>query len=62
MVQDLATQLRNTLATSRVLSGLGVGVEGATAAAAITNWILRDGAGMVSSLLFTSLSSETFGA
>ena len=62
VLQDLATQVRTALATSRVLTGLGVGSAEATAASAITSWLLRDGAGMVSSLFFTGLNSDVFGA
>lgn len=61
VLQDLATQVRNTLATQRVLTGLGVGSADATATSAITSWLLRDGAGMVSSLLFTGMNSDVFG-
>ena len=62
VAQDLATKLRDTLAMQRVLTGLGVGSADATAAGAITSWLIRDGSGMVSSLLFTSLNSDVFGA
>ena len=57
---DLSTQLRAVLATQRVLEGVGVGKEGATALSASLNFIMRDGCGMVSTLLFTALASSRF--
>lgn len=59
-IQDLSTQLRAVLATQRVLEGVGVGKEGATALSASLNFIMRDGCGMVSTLLFTALASSRF--
>lgn len=59
-IQDLSTQLRAVLATQRVLEGIGVGREGATALSASLNFIVRDGCGMASSLLFTAVSSSGF--
>ena len=59
-IQDLSTQLRAVLATQRVLEGVGVGREGATALSASLNFILRDGCGMISTLLFTALVSSKF--
>jgi len=59
-IQDLSTQLRAVLATQRVLEGVGVGKEGATALSASLNFILRDGCGMISTLLFTALVSSKF--
>lgn len=59
-VQDLSTQMRAVLATQRVLEGVGVGKEGATALSASLNFIFRDGCGMLASLLFTSLAASRF--
>ena len=59
-VQDLSTQLRGVLATQRVLEGIGVGREGASALSASLNFIVRDGCGMASTLLFTAASSSRF--
>jgi hypothetical protein len=58
--QDISTQLRAILATQRVLEGVGVGREGATALSASINFIVRDGFGMASTLMFTALSSDKF--
>lgn len=59
-IQDLSTQLRSVLATQRVLEGVGVGKEGATALSALMNFLVRDGCGMAANLLFTSTSSSKF--
>lgn len=59
-VQDLSTQMRAILATQRVLEGVGVGKEGATALSASINFLVRDGFGMASTLLFTALASNRF--
>ena len=59
-LQDLTTALRSVLATQRVLEGVGVGREGATALAATLDFLIRDGCGMVASLVFTSGFSPTF--
>ncbi len=59
-IQDLSTQLRAVLATQRVLEGVGVGREGASVLSASLNFIVRDGCGMASTLLFTALSSAKF--
>jgi hypothetical protein len=59
-IQDLSTQLRAVLATQRVLEGVGVGKEGATALSASLNFIIRDGCGMISTLVFTALASSRF--
>ena len=58
--QDLSTQLRSVLATQRVLEGVGVGREGATALSALISFIVRDGCGMAATLLFTSAASSRF--
>ena len=59
-IQDLSTQLRSVLATQRVLEGVGVGREGATAISALMNYLVRDGCGMAANLLFTSGFSTRF--
>lgn len=59
-IQDLSTQLRAILATQKVLEGVGVGRDGATALSATLNFILRDGCGSASTLLFTALKAEKF--
>ncbi|EEC43518.1 predicted protein [Phaeodactylum tricornutum CCAP 1055/1] len=59
-VQDLSTQLRSVLATQRVLEGVGVGREGATALSALLNFLVRDGCGMAASLAFTSAAASRF--
>ena len=59
-LQDLTTSLRSVLATQRVLEGVGVGREGATALAATLDFLIRDGCGMIASLAFTSGFSSTF--
>lgn len=43
-----------------MLEGVGVGREGATALSASINFILRDGCGMASTLMFTAVSSNKF--
>ncbi len=59
-IQDLSTQLRSIVATQRVLEGIGVGREGATALSASLNFIVRDGFGMASTLIFTAMASSQF--
>ena len=61
-IQDLSTQLRGVLATQKVLEGVGVGKEGATALSALMNFLVRDGCGMAATLLFTSVASSRFGS
>lgn len=60
--QDLSTQMRGVLATQKVLEGLGVGSSSATALSASLNFIVRDGAGMFASLVFTSAAASKFRA
>lgn len=59
--QDWSTQLRSVLATQRVLQGVGVGRSDATTLAALYNFMLRDGCGMLATLLFTAVASSNFG-
>lgn len=48
-IQDISTQLRSVLATQKILEGVGVGKEGATALSALFNFLVRDGCGMAAS-------------
>jgi hypothetical protein len=48
------------IATQRILEGVGVGREGATALSALFNYLLRDGFGMAATLLFTYAASSRF--
>jgi Vitamin B6 photo-protection and homoeostasis len=59
-LQDWSTTLRSTLATQRILEGVGVGTSTATAVSAVQNFLVRDAAGMAATLLFTA--STSFGA
>lgn len=43
------------MATEAVMKGVGVGDETATALAATTTWLLKDGAGMVGRICFAWL-------
>ena len=61
-IQDISTQLRAILATQRVLEGIGVGREGATALSASINFLVRDGFGMASTLMFTAVAANKFRA
>lgn len=60
LVQDLSTNLRSVLATQRVLEGVGVGRSSATALSATLNFLIRDGCGMIASLLFSSYFASSF--
>jgi hypothetical protein len=59
-IQDLCTSLRSVLATQRILEGVGVGRADATALSATLNFLIRDGCGMLASLLFTSYAARSF--
>ncbi len=60
-IQDVSTQLRSVLATQKILEGVGVGREGATALSALFNYLVRDGCGMAASeLLIDSHSRNLF--
>jgi len=59
-LQDLSTQLRSVLATQRILEGMGVGSAEATPLSASLNFIVRDGIGMITSLIFTYITSNKF--
>jgi hypothetical protein len=56
-IQDVSTQLRSVLATQKILEGIGVGREGATALSALFNFLVRDGCGMVASKSLIDLRS-----
>ena len=56
-LQDLSTTLRSVLVTRRILQGVGVGRAGATALSATMKFLIRDGTGIVASLLFSSLAT-----
>lgn len=58
---DFCSYLRGIMGTKAILEGLGVGRADATSLSATLAWIVRDGVSMLGSLLFTSLSSSTFG-
>lgn len=59
-IQALCSYLRGILTTKAILEGSGVGSETASALSAAMNWVFRDGVGMSSSLLFSSLASVSF--
>jgi len=59
-IQDASTQLRSVLATQKILEGVGVGKEGATALSALFNFLVRDGCGMFANLSFTYAASSRF--
>lgn len=61
LLQDLCSYLRGIMATRAVLISMGVGRAEVTAYQATIQWLLRDGAGLIGSLMFTSLSSYNFG-
>jgi len=52
-VQAFASSISGSLATQAVLQGVGVGDESATALAATITWLLRQGTGMASQIVFT---------
>jgi hypothetical protein len=59
-VQGLCSYLRGVLSTRAILSGLGVGHESASALAATTQWVYRDGAGMLGGLVFAWAGAPWF--
>lgn len=61
-IQGLCSYLRGVLSTQAVLSGLGVGEGSASTLAATTQWMYRDGAGMLGGLLFASYGAGRFDA
>lgn len=60
-IQDWSTSLRAVLATQNVLAAMGVGDATATALSAAQNYLVRDFAGMMTVLGFTSLFAHSFG-
>ena len=61
ILQDFCSYLRAVMSTQAVLEGFGVGRSDVTSVQATVNWIIRDGASLLGSLLFTGLSSADFG-
>lgn len=61
LLQDMCSYLRGIMGTRAILEGMGVGRADVTPLSATIAWIVRDGAAMLGSLLFTSLSSADFG-
>lgn len=59
--QDSCSYLRGIMSTQAILEGMGVGRSDITAMQATIQWVLRDGASLVGSLVFTTLSSYNFG-
>ena len=59
-IQDLSTTLRSVLVKQRILEGIGVGRPGPTALSATLNFLIKDGCGIISSLVFTSCASIGF--
>ncbi|CAM9739304.1 unnamed protein product, partial [Choristocarpus tenellus] len=57
-VQALCSYLRGVLSTAAMLHASGVGDEKASAMAVALVWVLRDGFGMVGSLLFSYAASN----
>ncbi|GAB1868957.1 UPF0420 protein C16orf58-like protein [Camponotus japonicus] len=51
-IQASASTIMNTLATHSIMIGIGVGESNATPLAAAITWILKNGAGMVGSIMF----------
>ena len=58
-VQAFASSISGSLATASVLAGVGVGDSEATALAATTTWILKDGAGMLGRIVFAAYSGTS---
>ncbi|GBG24753.1 RUS1 family protein C16orf58-like [Hondaea fermentalgiana] len=59
-LQGLCSYLRGVLSTKAILAGLGVGADAADAMAATTQWVYRDGAGMLGGLLFAWVGGGRF--
>lgn len=60
-IQALCSYLRGVMCTQALLTGAGVGSATATAFAAAIQWIVRDGIGMMSSVVFAVKFSSYFG-
>lgn len=50
--QAFCSSISGTLAMQAVMQGIGVGSETATPVAAAIAWLMKDGTGMVGSILF----------
>ena len=61
IAQDVCSYLRGIMGTQAVLEGMGVGRADVTSLSATIAWVLRDGAAMIGSLLFSSVLSSQFG-
>ena len=59
-LQGLCSYLRSVLTTQSILIGAGVGSTNKTALAATLVWIMKDGMGMLASLLFAYYYSDYF--
>ncbi|KAK5578133.1 hypothetical protein RB653_003086 [Dictyostelium firmibasis] len=51
-IQAVCSTITGTLATRAILKGYGVGDSSATVASATTQWLIRDGMGMIGRILF----------
>eukprot|EP01117_Protostelium_nocturnum_P013465 TRINITY_DN5025_c0_g1_i2.p2 TRINITY_DN5025_c0_g1~~TRINITY_DN5025_c0_g1_i2.p2 ORF type:complete len:454 (-),score=141.43 TRINITY_DN5025_c0_g1_i2:1556-2917(-) len=51
-LQALCSSVTGLLATRAILQGVGVGNSEATASAAIVQWVIRDGTGMIGRIIF----------
>lgn len=60
-IQALCSYLRGILCTHALLVSAGVGSENASAVAAAITWVTRDGVGMISSIVFGTYFSVSFG-
>ena len=56
LLQAFCSTVSSTLTTQAVLKGVGVGDEVANPVSAAITWILKDGTGMVSRILFAWIS------
>jgi len=56
----VCSYLRDVLTTHNLLEGMGVGSADASAVAATLSWLVRDGAGMLSSLAFSTWGAQRF--
>lgn len=60
-LQALCSYLRGVMCMQALLSGAGVGTVEASALAAALQWVVRDGIGMLSSVVFAVHFSSYFG-
>ncbi|VDN07772.1 unnamed protein product [Thelazia callipaeda] len=61
-IQAFASSMNHALSTEAILRGAGIGNEAATAIAATVAWLLKDGLGMISRIVFAWLTSPYFDA